>query len=265
MSNSACVYLVGAGSGDPDLLTIKGHRLLQEADVVIYDRLVSDAILQQIPKGVSKIFVGKAPDNHTLSQDEINHLLLNLAGKSRIIVRLKGGDPFVFGRGGEEAMFLVEHNIRFEVVPGVTAAIAASTYAGIPLTHRGLAQNVQIITGHRQNHQPLDLDWKKLVNPLTTLVVYMGLATIDEISQQLMQAGLSGDTPVAAIENGATPEQRRLITSLMDVTRDVSQHEFKPPTLFVIGEVVRLADTLDWYDKESGDNSSDTQNNHAQA
>ena len=265
MNNSACVYLVGAGSGDPDLLTVKAHRLLQEADVVIYDRLVSDAIRQQMPLGVSKIFVGKAPDNHTLSQDEINHLFLGLAEKSRIIVRLKGGDPFVFGRGSEEALFLVEHNISFEVVPGVTAATAVSTYAGIPLTHRGLAKSVQIITGHNQGHQPLDMDWNKLANPLTTLVVYMGLATINEISQNLIQAGLPEDTPVAAIENGATPEQRRLITSLMNVAHDVRHHDFKTPTLFVIGKVVQLAEKLDWYDKKCNGDFENTQSSHVQA
>ena len=158
MNQSRKVYLVGTGPGDPDLLTVKALRLIQNADVVIYDRLVSEDILQQIPSGVSRIYVGKKTGNHSLPQDEINQLLLKLAESKRTTVRLKGGDPFVFGRGSEEALVLAEHGIEFEVVPGITAASACTTYAGIPLTHRGLAQGVQIVTGHSQADQPLELD-----------------------------------------------------------------------------------------------------------
>jgi uroporphyrin-III C-methyltransferase/precorrin-2 dehydrogenase/sirohydrochlorin ferrochelatase/uroporphyrin-III C-methyltransferase len=256
--------LVGTGPGDPDLLTVKAQRLLKNADVVIYDRLVADKILKLIPAGILRIFVGKSTGNHTLSQNDINILLANLAKKNRIIVRLKGGDPFIFGRGSEEALFLAQRKIPFEIVPGVTAATAVSTYAGIPLTHRGLAQSVQFITGHGRNNQPLDFDWQKLADPQTTLVIYMGLATIEEISRQLISAGLSADTPVAAIENGSTPKQNRLLTTLKAVTKDVKLYELQPPVLFVIGKVVRLAESLDWFITDNLDAFSDDQEKHAQ-
>ena len=231
MKDSACVYLVGTGPGDPDLLTVKALRLLQSADVVIYDRLVNKAILQQVPAGVLKIFVGKATSNHAFSQDETNRLMVKLADKKRTIVRLKGGDPFIFGRGGEEALYLAQRDIPFEIVPGITAATAAATYAGIPLTHRGLVQSVQFITGHGRNNKPLDFDWQKLADPQTTLVVYMGLATIGEISKQLIVAGLPADMPVAAIENGSTARQQRLLTTLKDVPKDVKLYGLQPPVL----------------------------------
>lgn len=190
MNQSRKVYLVGTGPGDPDLLTVKALRLIQNADVVIYDRLVSDAILEQIPAGVSQIYVGKKTGNHTLPQDEINQLLLNLAESERTIVRLKGGDPFIFGRGSEEAVLLAQHNIKFEIVPGITAASACTTYAGIPLTHRGLAQGVQIVTGHSQADKPLELDWKALADANKTVVIYMGFANRELISNKLIEAGL---------------------------------------------------------------------------
>ncbi|MCK5724377.1 MAG: uroporphyrinogen-III C-methyltransferase, partial [Gammaproteobacteria bacterium] len=202
MNESAKVYLVGTGPGDPDLLTVKALRLLQNADVVIYDRLVSEGILEQIPTGVSKIYVGKQTGNHTLPQDEINELLIKLAETKRTIVRLKGGDPFIFGRGSEEALLLAQNGIRFEVVPGITAASACTTYAGIPLTHRGLSQGVQIVTGHSQSDRPLELDWASLADENKTTVIYMGLANIELISIKLIDAGLPASTPAAAIQNG---------------------------------------------------------------
>lgn len=250
MNQSAKVYLVGTGPGDPDLLTVKALRLLQNADVVIYDRLVSDAILQQIPSGVTRIYVGKKTGNHSLPQEEINQLLLNLAEAKRNIVRLKGGDPFVFGRGSEEALYLAQHNIAFEIVPGITAASACTTYAGIPLTHRGLAHGVQIVTGHSQADQPLQLDWKSLADPDKTIVIYMGLANIELITQKLIEAGLAIDTPAAAIENGTTARQQRVISSLKQLSEDTHQAGLHSPVIFVIGQVVSLAHQLDWFATE---------------
>ena len=244
------MYLVGTGPGDPDLLTVKALRLLQTADVIIYDRLVSDAILEQIPSGVSRIYVGKKTGNHTLPQDEINRLLINLAEGQRIIVRLKGGDPFVFGRGSEEALLLAKQGIEFEVVPGITAASACTTYAGIPLTHRGLAQGVQIVTGHSQADQSLELDWKALADVNKTIVIYMGLANIELISSKLIEAGLDATTPAAAIQNGTTARQQRVLSTLSLLPVDTRKAMLQPPVIFVIGKVVSLANSLDWFDLE---------------
>ncbi len=247
MKKLAKVYLVGTGPGDPDLLTVKALRLLQNADVVIYDRLVSDAVLEQIPSGVTRIYVGKKTGKHTLVQDEINQLLSKLADGERIIVRLKGGDPFVFGRGSEEALWLAQHNIPFEVVPGITAASACAAYAGIPLTHRGLAQGVQFITGHGQSDQALDLDWKSLADANKTIVVYMGLANIEFITEKLTAAGLSPDIPAAAIENGTLSQQRQVVTTLNKLARKAVEAEMRAPVIFVIGQVVSLAEQLSWF------------------
>lgn len=241
------VYLVGTGPGDPELLTVKAWRLLQDSDVVVYDRLVSDEILEQIPPGISRICVGKRSGRHPVPQSEINELLRRLAEADHDVVRLKGGDPFVFGRGSEEAAFLVRHGIPFEVVPGITAASACSAYAGIPLTHRGLASGVQFITGHARDDRPLSLDWRSLADPDKTLVIYMGLANIEWIVAELQRAGLSGDTPAAAIEQGTTARQRRLVTTLAALPETVRKAECQPPVLFVIGRVVSLAEMLDWF------------------
>lgn len=250
MSQSTKVYLVGTGPGDPELLTVKALRLLQNADVVIYDRLVSEAILEQIPAGVSRIYVGKKSGNHTLPQDEINQLLLNLAESQRTIVRLKGGDPFIFGRGSEEALLLAKHGIAFEIVPGITAASACTTYAGIPLTHRGLAQGVQIVTGHSQADTPLELDWAALADTSKTVVIYMGLANIDLITSKLIDAGLDADTPAAAIQNGTTARQQRVLSTLSLLPADAKKAMLQPPVIFVIGNVVSLANELDWFETE---------------
>jgi uroporphyrin-III C-methyltransferase/precorrin-2 dehydrogenase/sirohydrochlorin ferrochelatase/uroporphyrin-III C-methyltransferase len=247
MNNHSCVYLVGTGPGDPDLLTVKALRLIKNADVIVYDRLISPAIIELIPAGASRIYVGKAADHHTLPQDEINALLVKMAGKARVIVRLKGGDPLVFGRGSEEATYLAKHHIRFEIVPGVTSATAASTYAGIPLTHRGLASGVQIITGHSRDNLPLQHEWEKLANSDTSIVIYMGLANIQYICQKLIQAGLAGDTPAAAIQNGSMPSQKRVIATLATLAEVTRQQCLAPPVLFVIGKVVALAEQMDWY------------------
>ena len=257
MSNEACVYLVGAGPGDPDLLTLKAYRLLQEADVVVYDRLVSQAILDLIPAGTSRIFVGKAAGNHHLSQDNINELLSNLARRARKVVRLKGGDPLIFGRGSEEALHLVQQGVRFEIVPGITAASACTTYAGIPLTHRGLASSVRFVAGHCRSDQPLELNWKSLADPDTTLVIYMGLANLEEIQYQLITAGLSASTPAALIENGSTQQQRRLLTRLDSLAATARVEQVLSPALVVIGRVVALAGELDWFAEMAADDYAD--------
>ena len=246
-----CVFLVGAGPGDPELLTVKALRLLQEADVVVYDRLVSVDIMNAIPAGIPCIFVGKSDGHHPIPQLEINQLLVRLARRHYRVVRLKGGDPFIFGRGGEEAQYLASHRVSFEVVPGVTAAIACADYAGIPLTHRGLSRGVHFVTGHCQVDLPLSLDWHRLADPDTTLVVYMGLANVREITRELIGAGLSQGTPAAVIERGTTLNQRRVVTTLGELAARVMELEVQAPALIVIGRVVALADELEWFMPEA--------------
>ncbi len=241
MNVQGCVHLVGAGPGDPDLLTVKALRLLQTADVVVYDRLVSQGILDLIPTGITRICVGKESGHHLLPQDEINDLLVKLATPTRRVVRLKGGDPFVFGRGGEEALHLVAHGIAVEVVPGITAASGCAASAGIPLTHRDLAHSVRLVTGHMQGDRDLDLDWAKLADPACTLVVYMGLGSVDRMADGLMTAGLSPDTPVAVVERGTTGTQRNLHGVLASMAADVRAWDVRPPALIIIGKVVALA------------------------
>lgn len=252
MRDEACVYLVGAGPGDPDLLTRKAYRLLQEADVVVYDRLVAQDILDLIPAGTSRIYVGKAAGNHHMDQHDINELLVNLARPSqhgRKVVRLKGGDPLIFGRGSEEALHLARHGVRFEIVPGITAASACTTYAGIPLTHRGLANSVRFVAGHCRADQPLELNWNSLADPDTTLVIYMGLANLAEIQRQLIGAGLDVHTPVALIENGSTPKQRRILATLEELAQTAIAQQVVSPALVVIGRTVAMAGEMDWFEQ----------------
>ena len=244
MADKVNVFLVGAGPGDPDLLTVKAVRLLKEAEVVVLDRLISKDILKLIPPGTSCIYAGKAPGKHYVSQDEINEMLVKLAKSGRKIVRLKGGDPFIFGRGGEEALYLVEHGIGFEVVPGVSAGSGCGASIGIPLTHRGLSTGVRFVTGHSRDNGKLNLNWKSLADADTTLVIYMGLGTIKEVSANLMDAGLPGSTPAAAVEKGTSGDQRLLTTTLGELPTRVLEEEFRPPTLFIIGKVVSLAKRL---------------------
>ena len=247
MSIQAKIYLVGAGPGDPDLLTVKAQRLIQTADTVVYDRLVSREILSLRPDSVSRIYVGKATNRHTLSQTEINALLVDLARKRQRVVRLKGGDPFVFGRGGEEALALARNDIPFEVVPGITAAQACAAYAGIPLTHRGLARGVQFVTGHCKDNETLVLDKAALSDPGQTLVVYMGLANLSQIVTDLVAAGRSADTPAAVVERGTTSRQRSIITTIGELQRAVEYHGIASPAMLIIGPVVELAEQLDWF------------------
>jgi len=247
MQHKGFVSLVGAGPGDPDLLTVKALRLLHQADVVIYDRLVSSGILELIPPGVSRISVAKSPGRHCVPQDQINEIMVNLAESGRRIVRLKGGDPYLFGRGGEEALTLKQHQIEFEVVPGITAASGCSAYAGIPLTHRGMSRSVKFITGHFSNDEPLNIDWQKAADPECTLVIYMGLANLQQICNSIIDAGLSATTPAAAIENGTTGEQQRVLAQLDHLPAAVYKRALKAPVMIIIGEVVSLADELDWF------------------
>lgn len=247
MSDNAKVYLVGAGPGDPELLTLKALRLIQQADVIVYDRLVSQEIITLIPTGTSRIYVGKQSGNHILSQQQINELLVQLAQDGRQVVRLKGGDPYTFGRGSEEAITLRAHAIDFEVVPGITAATACAAYAGIPLTHRSVARSVQFITGHLQQDNALAHDWSQLTDPQTTLVFYMGIANLAEICSQLIAAGRAPTTPAAVVENASTLQQRRVSSDLAMLPQAVEREGLASPALIIVGEVVKLAETLDWF------------------
>lgn len=245
------VMLVGAGPGDPDLLTVKAHRLLSEVDVVVYDRLVAKAILALIPAGTERIFAGKRASNHYMPQDGINQVLVDLAKSGKRVMRLKGGDPFVFGRGGEEALHLVKNGVPFEVVPGITSSAGCAAYAGIPLTHRGMAHGVRFVTGHTKGDEPLDLDWRSLADPTTTLVVYMGLTNVQPISDRLIEHGMPSDLPVAIINMGTRPSQRTVMTTLAEMPTAAVDAKIKGATLFVIGRVVSLSTDLNWFDPEA--------------
>ena len=238
------VYLVGAGPGDPDLLTIKAFKILQKADVVVYDRLVSQGILDLIPAGIMLIGVGKSAGNHTIPQSEINEMLVALARKGRTIVRLKGGDPLIFGRGGEEALVLVQEEIPFDVIPGMTSAQGCSAFGKIPLTHRGTASSVRYITGHCREDRDLNLDWQGLIDPDTTLVIYMGLANIGQISSKLVAHGMPANTPAAAVINGTRPEGKTYFSHVSKLPSLVRDEALKAPVLFVIGAVVDVAKKL---------------------
>ena len=250
MNKQGFVSLVGAGPGDAGLMTVKAVRLLQQADVVVYDRLVSAEILALIPAGVSRVSVGKEVGKHCVPQEEINETLVNLAKSGRMIVRLKGGDPYVFGRGGEEALALKKHHIAFEVVPGVTAASGCSAYSGIPLTHRGLSRSVRFITGHFKDDEPLDINWQRVADPDCTLVIYMGLGNLSRICDALIDAGLSPSTPAAAIENGTTKNQHRVLSQLDQLQAAVNQSGLIAPVMIIIGKVVTLAEELDWFQSQ---------------
>ena len=256
MQRKGFVSLVGAGPGDAELLTIKALRLMQQADVVVYDRLVSADILDLIPTGISRIAVGKSPGKHCVPQRQINDILVSLARAGRHIVRLKGGDPYTFGRGGEEVLALRRHNIEFEVVPGITAASGCSAYSGIPLTHRGLSRGVHFITGHFSNDEPLDIDWARIADPDSTLVIYMGLASLSLISASLIEAGLPASMPAAAVENGTTTRQRRVLSTLTQLDADVTDAGLMAPAIIIIGNVVSLAHELDWF-QQSLESTSD--------
>ncbi len=244
--NHGEVYLVGGGPGDPDLLTFRALRLMQQCDVCVYDKLVSPEVMELVRRDAELIYVGKSRDQHTLPQEEINELLARLALQGKRVLRLKGGDPFIFGRGGEEIETLMEHGVPFQVVPGITAANGVSSYAGIPLTHRDYAQACLFITGHLKDGT-LDLDWVAMSRPRQTVVVYMGLVGLAEICQQLIAHGVSPDMPAAVIQQGTTQRQRVVAATLKDLADKVGAAEMKPPCLTIIGEVVQLREKLNWF------------------
>ena len=240
------VYLIGAGPGDPDLMTFKAARLLQSADVVLYDRLVSPLIVDLARRDAERIYVGKKRAEHAVAQTDINQLLLELAQQGKRVVRLKGGDPFIFGRGGEEIELLARNNIPFQVVPGITAASGAACYAGIPLTHRDYAQSVRFVAGYLKGDK-VEHDWSKLQSTTETLVFYMGLIGLPVICEQLQAHGRSADTPVALVERGTLPDQRVLLGTLSTMVDVVQREKPTAPTLIIVGDVVRLHGDLAWF------------------
>ena len=249
------VYLVGGGPGDPDLLTFRALRLLQQADVVVHDRLVSPQIVDMARRDAKRIYVGKERDKHALPQEDINHLLVRLAKEGNKVVRLKGGDPFIFGRGGEELETLVSESIPFQVVPGITAASGCAAYAGIPLTHRDFAQSCVFITGHLKDGT-INLDWDALVQPRQTIVFYMGLTGLDRLCAELMKHGMSEAMPAALVQQGTTHFQRVYAGNLKSLPDIVARENVKAPTLVIVGEVVQLRDKLDWFDPGVASDSS---------
>jgi uroporphyrin-III C-methyltransferase len=242
------VYLVGAGPGDPELLTLKAARLLGEADVVVYDNLVSPAILAMVPQHAERIYAGKQRGEHTLTQEAINALLVRLAKADHRVVRLKGGDPFIFGRGGEEIETLAAHGVSFEVVPGITAASGIAAYVGIPLTHRDHAQTCVFVTGHLRDGS-MSLDWAMLARPRQTVVIYMGLSGLPILCEQLVAHGLPTDWPAAIVQRGTQQEQRTVIGTLATLPALAVAAQLRAPTLIIVGSVVTLHDKLHWFEE----------------
>jgi uroporphyrin-III C-methyltransferase / precorrin-2 dehydrogenase / sirohydrochlorin ferrochelatase len=246
ISNKGEVFLVGGGPGDPDLLTFRALRLMQQCDVCVYDKLVSPEVMELVRRDAELIYVGKSRDQHTMPQEEINELLAKLALAGKRVLRLKGGDPFIFGRGGEEIETLMQHGVPFQVVPGITAANGVSSYAGIPLTHRDYAQACLFITGHLKDGT-LDLDWVAMSRPRQTVVIYMGLVGLKEICEKLIEHGVPATMPVAVVQQGTTQRQKVVTATLADLAEKVVLAEMKPPCLTIIGEVVRLREKLNWF------------------
>ena len=244
--NQGEVFLVGGGPGDPDLLTFRALRLMQQCDVCVYDKLVSPEVMELVRRDAELVFVGKSRDQHTMPQEEINELLAKLALQGKRVLRLKGGDPFIFGRGGEEIETLMQHGVPFQVVPGITAANGVSSYAGIPLTHRDYAQACLFITGHLKDGT-LDLDWVAMSRPRQTVVIYMGLVGLKEICEKLIEHGVPATMPVAVVQQGTTQRQRVVAATLENLAEKVALADMKPPCLTIIGEVVQLREKLNWF------------------
>lgn len=244
------VYLVGAGPGDPKLLTVKAMEIIKEADVLIYDRLgVSEEVLSMAPPNAEKIFVGKRTGFHEVPQDKIIKIIIEKAKKGGKIVRLKGGDPFIFGRGGEEAEALVVEGIKFEIIPGISSSISAPMYAGIPLTHRDYAASIAIITGHRAGDSEKPVDWVKIASAVDTMVILMGIESLKGIVDKLLLGGINPNKPVGIIESGTLPQQRTLIATLGTIVKEAEKKQIKPPSVILIGEVASLGRKLAWFKK----------------
>ncbi|MEW4285567.1 uroporphyrinogen-III C-methyltransferase [Priestia koreensis] len=242
------VYLVGAGPGDPELITVKGMKCIQQADVILYDRLINKELLQYAKRDADFIYCGKLPDDHTMTQETINSCLVRYALERKVVTRLKGGDPFVFGRGGEEAEALVHHNVEFEVIPGITSGIAAAAYAGIPVTHRDYSGSFAFVTGHRKDHGD-EVKWKSLAQGVDTLAIYMGVSHLSSICDVLIKYGKSSSTPIALIHWGTYSEQKTVTGTLANIVSIVKGENIQNPSMIIIGEVVRLRETLQWFEK----------------
>jgi len=242
------VWLIGAGPGDPDLLTVKAARLIAQADALVYDHLVGEGIMDLARSDARLIYAGKEASNHTLPQGSINQLLVDLAREGLSVVRLKGGDPFIFGRGGEELETLVASGIPFEVIPGVTAAAGCAAYSGFPLTHRDHAQALTFVTGHLKDGS-VNLDWPALARPCHTIVFYMGIGAAAEICRQMISHGLPPTTPAAVVRNGTLPDQQTLLATLGTLPERINESEIKPPALIIVGSVVSLHEKLSWFEK----------------
>ena len=241
------VFIVGAGPGDPKLITLKAVEVIKSADAVLYDRLVSKKIIGMIPKKAEKVYVGRDVGNDYKHQNKTNELMLRYANRKKNVVRLKGGDPFIFGRGGEEAEFLKQHKIKYEIVPGITSGIGSAEYSGIPLTHRDHASSVVFVTGHEDAKKTKEaVNWKKLAKAVDTIVIMMGLSRLEIICEKLISGGLDKKTPVAVIQNGTTDEHRMIKGNLLNISKKVEQARVKPPSIIIIGKVVDLSDKIGW-------------------
>lgn len=243
------VYIVGAGPGDADLITVKGARCIQESDVILYDRLVNKELLDYAKPGADLIYCGKLPNYHTMQQETINHFLVKHAKKGKVVTRLKGGDPFVFGRGGEEAEALVKNHVEFEIVPGITSGIAAPAYAGIPVTHRDFSSSFAIVTGHRKEGEDEKRRWESLAKGIDTLAIYMGVKNLPYITESLVKYGKSFDTPAALIEWGSTEGQRTVTGTLETIEEVAKKADIQNPSMIIIGEVVALREKISWFEQ----------------
>ncbi|HHY73571.1 MAG TPA: uroporphyrinogen-III C-methyltransferase [Bacillus bacterium] len=243
------VYLVGAGPGDPDLITVKGLKCIMEADVILYDRLVNKELLTYAKANVELQFCGKSPESHFLQQETINHYLVKYAKQGKIVTRLKGGDPFVFGRGGEEAEFLASHRIEFEIIPGITSGIAAPAYAGIPVTHRELGSSFAFVTGHRKNNEEDNIKWEALAKGVDTLAIYMGVSSLPYIQEKLLYYGKNPETPVALIHWGTSSFQHTVVGTLQTIVDVVKKEKITNPSMIIVGEVVQMREKINWFEK----------------